>query len=900
MKNIWNICRAYLALILLIFSAGKISGQVSQNNVTLPLDSAVSNILTQIALFPQEKIYLQTDKPYYISGEKIFFRAFLLDAIIHQPATTSRYVYVELVNPIDTVVIRRQIRPEKDFFYGTLVIPEDLPQGDYVIRAYTRFMTNTDNEYFFKKHIYIADPSTTSVKTEIEYDFINEKQVEVRLRFVDAQDQKPLFPSKIPLQLNNEKTVNPKPDNDGWVREKFNLSDDDSHRTLFAEFDWDKYLFRQFLRIPYPKKKFDVTFYPEGGNLVDGQIGVIAFKAMSSDGKGLDIRGEVFDSADNSILEFKTFYDGMGSFNFMQSSGKRYYAICHYGDESIKVDLPTVKSSAATLKTGWRQNKLWIAVNKSDDMLQQKFYLLVHIRGRVIYAGEWNMLKESVVIDKQEFPSGVSHVLLLTQDYQPVSERLVFVLNNDQAQAKIHPSKTEYKKRELVQMTVQVENEQNKTPLACNFAVSVTDDKDIDIDTTSNILSSILLTSELKGYIHNPAYYLQKNNRKADLAADLLMMTQGWTRYDIPKTLRGDFQYPSTYPENSQSFSGTVIGGLLAKPYGGAGVSIISLNQSYFDITETDDKGRFKFNFELPDSTIYIIQALNKKGKESMLELFVDATSYPVTSDLQAFKFSRGKEVNASLNDYISKADMKYVYENGMRMVKLPEVVVKSSRTVSKYKSPYYSSPDNRITEEELEKTATSDLRQLISRLPGVFIQGRNSIRIRNNPGPPLIVINGIKIGGFQPDDETTMSALDMVNASDVAQIDLLKTPINLAMYGTQGANGVIEIFTKSGKFTMSDRIRFNIKTVAPLGYQTPVEFYSPKYDTPETDENNVTDLRSTIYWNPGIIAGSSGETPFDFYTADSPSSYSIILEGISPEGKLIYLREKSIIETTE
>jgi len=167
-------------IFLLLFS-GLLAGAFARPSETtvsqgIPLDSAVHNILIQVLLFPQEKLYLQTDKPYYISGEKVFFRAFLLNAFSHAPSNMSRYVYVELINPADSVVLRQQIRPEKNLFFGALPLPEELPGGNYKLRAYTRFMENLGEDYFFSRYLRIADPPGSSVVIETEFDFEDAKK----------------------------------------------------------------------------------------------------------------------------------------------------------------------------------------------------------------------------------------------------------------------------------------------------------------------------------------------------------------------------------------------------------------------------------------------------------------------------------------------------------------------------------------------------------------------------------------------------------------------------------------------------------------------------------------------------------------------------------------------------
>ena len=107
--------------------------------------------------------------------------------------------------------------------------------------------------------------------------------------------------------------------------------------------------------------------------------------------------------------------------------------------------------------------------------------------------------------------------------------------------------------------------------------------------------------------------------------------------------------------------------------------------------------------------------------------------------------------------------------------------------------------------------------------------------------------------------------------------------------------NGVIEIHTKRGEphnIIPPD----NIKPVMPLGYQLPVEFYSPNYDTPEKRADLKPDLRTTIYWKPNVLTDSEGNAKLDFYTADDPATYSVIIDGVSDNGKLIHYQGKAVI----
>jgi len=192
-------------------------------------------------------------------------------------------------------------------------------------------------------------------------------------------------------------------------------------------------------------------------------------------------------------------------------------------------------------------------------------------------------------------------------------------------------------------------------------------------------------------------------------------------------------------------------------------------------------------------------------------------------------------------------------------------------------KSAYYSSPNNSITEEDLQKFALTDIRTLLMRLPGVMVTG-NNISIRGG-GTPLLVIDDV------PSD---MDMIDMINVYDIAQIDVLKDASNTAIFGSQGGNGVIVIFTKDGNINTVAPKPFNIKTISPLGYQKPVEFYAPKYDTPEKRQTQASDYRTTIHWQPVVQTDSIGVSSFEFYTADESTPYTVIIEGVADDGKII------------
>ena len=116
-----------------------------------PGKSIVDRLTQYIATYWQEKVYLHFDKPYYSSGETIWYSSYLTHATSHQPGGRSSLLYVELVDPNNEVVERHRLRVDSATVHNGFVLSDSLPSGNYRVRAYTNWMRNFDEAYFFDR-----------------------------------------------------------------------------------------------------------------------------------------------------------------------------------------------------------------------------------------------------------------------------------------------------------------------------------------------------------------------------------------------------------------------------------------------------------------------------------------------------------------------------------------------------------------------------------------------------------------------------------------------------------------------------------------------------------------------------------------------------------------------------
>lgn len=136
-------------LFIIFLTCFQTSLYAQTNNVLL------SRILRQVQLFPQEKTYIFTDVDSYQAGQRINLRVFLVNAVVHQADSVSRYVYVELLNPEHLVVKRVRLIRSDQGFVGHIDIPEGMVKGRYLLRSYTKNMLNL-NHYESLKSIFIG------------------------------------------------------------------------------------------------------------------------------------------------------------------------------------------------------------------------------------------------------------------------------------------------------------------------------------------------------------------------------------------------------------------------------------------------------------------------------------------------------------------------------------------------------------------------------------------------------------------------------------------------------------------------------------------------------------------------------------------------------------------------
>ena len=890
-----------LILILLVVPSLPAQEKVSFDTIT-------SRMAEQLNMYPKEKLHVHIDRSCYLPGDTLWFKAYMVNASSHIPIRLSRYVYVELVNPENETIDRVKIRPdEMNQFHGYISIPEDLPGGNYSLLAYTCYMLFEENQPVFKRDVCIALASnweTAHLKANIlsPHGEITGAQLQL---WDNSQKQIPL--KRVKAVCNKGKPVSAKLYDEGKIELRIQNEKVTSEACMRIDMtDIRNNVFRQYAAISTGTEDYDVTFYPEGGYLLEGTPCRTAYKVLDVSGNSIAATLQLMDEQGNVMATSETLHSGMGVFTFTPESGKRYIVQTSNKQGVKKVfELPPVQSSAYGIVIKDHQEDMQISINSALHSPHEELLLLAHVRGKMICA-QWLLSDKGdiITIAKDQYPSGIVQCLLLDKNYNVLSERLGFIPYRKAIMCKVRNDKDSYGKRELIHTNLSLVDV-NGNPVKGNLSVSITDESMSVADTTHSILSTLLLSSELKGRIETPSFYLQTDNPEAEKALDLLLMIHGWKRYRLPEIIKGNFERPVMEPEKFTSLSGRL------KNEKGEGKSrydvyVRNLEFGLNRVIKLGQDGAFRVDsVEFAEGVPIgmIGKRFIRKGENygrNKAEIILDKDQLYILSD---------KTVPQPFLSEISggiQRDM--VYPVGMSDYLLNQVTVKSKLL------------NKRLTLREIAKFKFKNMWELVDYMGVKFkypyytstMKGscKASVKIMNawacfyKDMPLVLMINGNMHSNAGILNYLSLSDIQVISLNSIDRKKILKPYLYLWEYEQHTSVAILELVLYPGVILdtllhlCSIEQRFkgygkldDIQTdVYPSGgYQEPVAFYSPKYDKGNKDNALIPDFRSTLYWNPSLQTDSSGECDFLFYSADKATTYKVVIEGLTEEGEMVY-----------
>lgn len=819
-------------------------------------DSYLENAKNFAQAFPREKVHLHFDNSSYYQGDTIWYKAYAVTVDDNKFSRISKPLYVELVDQMGNVVERQIIKLNDGQGEGQISLANTYFTGYYEIRAYTKWMLAFSDEGYFSRTIPIYKKTIGTINTA--------RQI-AEYRMDDSMKQR-------------------------------------------------------------PKEKLDalnVNFYPESGTLIKGIPTVIGFETLSRDSGWVNINGVLVSCDGKPLMPVSTIHDGMGTFVYTPDDSPASVQF-DFNGKKHSFKLPKAEDNGYNIRVNVKDDAFDVTVTRSATTPVSPLALFIFAQGtpcNYVPVDLSQVTSKRIKILTADIPNGVTRLSLVNEHGATLADRFCFVYPKDTLTMKAETNQAVYKSYSRIDCKLKLTDSQGNPIVGAPVSVAVRDAMESDyIDGDANILTDLLLTSELKGYINRPEFYFAQHTSARRKMLDNLLIIHGWRKYNVEEAFGVKEFKPRYMPESQLMLYGHV------KSYfqGNAdlGVTILAGNDTTHvaGSTVTDSIGRFSVPLDDFDGKMDALFQTRKAGKKinRAAAISFDRLFEPAIRPLDYDETNPRWDVptdTASIRKMVAEVD-PYLSKDGADIV-LDELVVKAknkrknlAKDTEKFERSILGYYNIRQIVDDMRdegKIINGDVGNLMHEInPNINFHGTyykvDSI---------VYCVNGKNmdrtfLDNYIDDIETAMLYYDRSGTKAISfNKNLQATDETVEDYWTHttadttDVAAIRELYVRLD-FTMDERFNPNrsylmtrgVRKTYIQGYNKPVAFYSPQYPNGAVDV--FDDHRRTLYWNPTMTTDENGEISVDCYNAFNPTYLSISAETLV-EGKPAALNASSI-----
>ncbi|WP_167618786.1 MG2 domain-containing protein [Maribellus sediminis] len=648
-----------------------------------------------------------------------------------------------------------------------------------------------------------------------------------------------------------------------------------------------------------------LSFFPEGGTLIEGILSKLAFEAVNENGSGIDLDALVVDDTGEIICAAKTLWRGKGFFMLTPQAGKEYFIrVNSENQNSQEYKLPEAQSDGLTfsVKEMTKQKQIKVNVSRKGNLSSTKSAVLLSMQNGVpvkAFSIDFdNTQNVDIVIDKSEFRSGIVQFTLFDEARNPLAERLFFVKGTDKLNINLTENSLTDRPRGEVKLTMQV-TDSNGNPVEGDFALSVTDAHRIPDAAyhSPDIFKYLTLYADLPDYKSMDSSFFE-NTVEGNVKSELLMLTNGWRRYYWQEVLSDTIAIPEFLEEPGIYVTGTVQKSPKSKRIPeDAVVTMVTggKNMELFSEKVGED-GTFTFLLkDFEDTLRAVVQTKNRieAKKDLMINLTtnyharsvdtyqnqVEAYRKSQTSDIFKIKPENPKIEKGVLEKQLVRAMSKDTFVVTTDY-SIGEVTVEGERTKSqkeemteKYGSPEHSVGKKRISELVEEKPWQYGLMTILSdAFPNLRLETKQASLINN------------RYGGIGPPPQS--STITFSNSPSISmrlignKMHRFFIFVDGELIAASGTNGLIR--GALGSYTLTDLISLDPNVVTSVDLIFPRNYGSRttlNSDASFLNTSEVPDAENPPDELQALIGDSENmSTPsaiLSIYTKDGAGLYS-------------------------
>lgn len=661
------------------------------------------------------------------------------------------------------------------------------------------------------------------------------------------------------------------------------------------------------------REKLSLRFFPEGGQLVEGVTSQVAFKAESKNEGNLQLSGTLYTKEGQEITSFETLHDGMGAFEYTPSALPAIAKVNFQG-KKYEFTLPKALPSGYVLKVDNNAGAISVTVSCNAATPQDTLAVFISHQGRPhayqLIQCQANEPQQFTVLSRK-LPAGVLQISLLNRAGNTLCDRFVFA--SPRAPLQISPKglKEIYAPYAPIRCELQLNNAIGE-PMPGKLSVSIRDAVRSDyMEYDNNIFTDLLLTSDLKGYIHQPGYYFTESSLRKQKELDILLMVHGWRKYDMTQQIGISPFTPLQLPESQLVLYGQVKSTILKNKLKDIALSVMVKRDAEIITgqTVTDENGHFSIPLEDFEGSMEAVIQTRKVGKERNKDasILIDRHFSPAT---RAYGYKELHPEWGNIAHWQQEAEkFDSLYMDSIRRVDglylLDEVEIKSKRRRQS------TNMATKINEQSID--AYYDIRQAVDQL-------RDNGKVLTTIPEVMEKLNPLFYWD-RSNDNCTYRQKPICYIMDnkilsSTEVNMMLTEIDglASIIISKGTGGIDDEIIQNSKMSDSNDIdvteldKYSIFYLIPLprhdvlnkhetaalgtrqtvmqGYTPALEYYSPAYIDKELYMDKA-DKRRTLYWNPTVQTDENGKAVIECYNNQYSTPLIIQAETMSNDGKI-------------
>lgn len=869
-------------LIYLFISSMALCAEAAAQNTGSGIIRTLSHVTQFNSLYPQEKVYLHFDNTAYFKGETIWYKAYVVQTSsevgsgkpearsVFSPTKLSKVLYVELVSPGGDVLETQKLHiDDNGGAHGQFRLDSILGSGFYEVRAYTRYMVNWGVNALFSR----AFPVFEATPAYGDYSSPTIKPTLYKDRNPNARMADSLY----------------------LTAAKEGIFTDDK------------------------PNKISASFYPEGGDLVMGLKSRVAVSVIDDNGAAYKGRGSVVDESGNEICTVETDSAGRGMFSVTPTGGELYLSMANHRGKIQRLALPDVKAEGCSMFLDVVSDDITMTLRSQGELIGTEIgYALMHDGN--IFACD-TMTAQPLIelsLNRRTMPEGVNQITVFASGGRILSERLFFICPAPDSSDSIIITPVSKGLGPLSEVALDLKTRPNSV-----LSFSAMDWGSMKNGRQGNAKTWMLLSSEVKGYIADIDYYFEADDPEHRRAADLLMMVQGWRRYDW-QLMSGQKWFRKTHPIEDQLY----IYGQLREYRKRNPVSHVEMDtylfnrqgQSLVGSTTTDSLGNYALR--LPDISgdwlLQIFTKINDRRKTFYVGIdrqFAPLPRFITPDETKVIQRDKPNLFARDTGQQATEEPEELNYAEKVRVI--PEVTVKakkywtsddniqwySQRTGRHWATVYYNGP------QELDKVLDRG-----ERIPSVFefLAMRNPLfgnpafnelptclEVKLDSIEPEVWLNGMTYGGRRirwiidnglatyVSDRSHIEKLPAQNSFD----DIVTFPqwmdevkaIYIVPWSPKEEESCVRIYIYRQQVFTTESQK-GLRRTHYQGYNVPETYKMEDMNVLPPLEN----LRRTLYWEPDVKTDANGEARIVFYNNLSAKDIYVTAEGLSQDGRIL------------